>query len=421
MLSVAFVGMTHLGLTSSAVCAAKGFTTLCYDEDEELISDLKECRPRVQEPHLEDYMKRNSDRIQYTSLLDDIVGADLIFISKDVDTDEFGNSDLDPIARALDSLVDVVKCDSCVIVLCQVSPGFTRKFQHKFKNLYYQVETLVFGNAIERAENPERIIIGTRHGGSISYPQYQKYLVQYGCPLYVMNYESAELCKTAINLYLAATVSTTNSLSALCERIDADWHEIIPALKSDRRIGNYAYLQPGMGLSGGNIERDIRTVTTLAEANACSSSIFDAYSLYSTFRKSWMYHAAKKAISFASNTKVCIWGLSYKENTNSTKNSPALKLIEQLPDCLTNVYDPVAILQEVHSNIAVFQDPTEAAIGCDVLFVATPWQEFSSVDYLNVISAMRQKIIIDPHRIFPTDLQNELDFYACFGKPPKIR
>ena len=75
-----------------------------------------------------------------------------------------------------------------------------------------------------------------------------------------MKYESAELTKISINLLLASSITTTNMLAQACEKVSADWHEIIPALKLDQRIGKKAYIKPGLGISGGNIERDIYSV-----------------------------------------------------------------------------------------------------------------------------------------------------------------
>ena len=73
-----------------------------------------------------------------------------------------------------------------------------------------------------------------------------------------MAYESAELAKISINFCLVASITVANTLAEVCERIGADWSEIAPALKLDRRIGQGAYLSPGLGIAGGNLERDLR-------------------------------------------------------------------------------------------------------------------------------------------------------------------
>ena len=80
-----------------------------------------------------------------------------------------------------------------------------------------------------------------------------------------MRYESAELAKISINMCLVASVTTANTLAELCEKIGADWSEIVPALKLDKRIGQYAYLAPGLGIAGGNLERDLATVCSFAD------------------------------------------------------------------------------------------------------------------------------------------------------------
>ena len=72
-----------------------------------------------------------------------------------------------------------------------------------------------------------------------------------------MRYESAEFAKISINTCLSSSVTTANVLAELCEKIGADWSEIVPALKMDKRIGQHAYIKPGLGISGGNLERDL--------------------------------------------------------------------------------------------------------------------------------------------------------------------
>ena len=56
--------------------------------------------------------------------------------------------------------------DAVMVILCQVPPGFTRSLHFlPAARLYYQVETLVFGRAVERAMQPERYIIGCASSG----------------------------------------------------------------------------------------------------------------------------------------------------------------------------------------------------------------------------------------------------------------
>src|SRR3970282_1279053 len=152
-----------------------------------------------------------------------------------------------------------------IVVLAQVPPAFTRGKQRPGRLLYYQVETLIFGRAVERALQPERYIVGCADPALPLPPAYQGFLQAHGCPILPMRYESAELAKISINMFLVASVSTANTLAELCEKTGAEWSEIVPALKLDKRIGPHSYLAPGLGIAGGNLERDLATVCRFAD------------------------------------------------------------------------------------------------------------------------------------------------------------
>ena len=169
-----------------------------------------------------------------------------------------------------------MRADALLVILCQVPPGFTRLIAWPASQLYYQVETLIFGRAVERALHPERFIVGCASSLQPIDIRLLGYLQTFDCPILPMKYESAELAKISINIFLVASVTIANTLAELCEQIGADWSEIVPSLRLDKRIGNYAYLNPGLGISGGNLERDLSTVMTYAQKHNTDASVVAA-------------------------------------------------------------------------------------------------------------------------------------------------
>ena len=111
-----------------------------------------------------------------------------------------------------------------------------------------------------------------------------------------MRYESAELTKIAINCCLAASITIANTLGEIAERIGADWAEIVPALKLDRRIGPHAYLTPGLGIAGGNIERDLTTTLKLSEEVGSEASVVAAYLRNSAHARDWALRVLHRAV-----------------------------------------------------------------------------------------------------------------------------
>ena len=80
-------------------------------------------------------------------------------------------------------------------------------------------------------------------------------------------------------------MTTANIFAEVCEKIGADWNEIVPALQLDKRIGEYAYLKPGLGISGGNLERDLATILKISEEKGTHNSVIKEWVANSKYRK----------------------------------------------------------------------------------------------------------------------------------------
>ena len=200
------------------------------------------------EPELDDLLRQNRQRVSFSADPKALGRCDVIYVAPDIPTDDQGGSDLAPLNALLDVAFANAKSDAIIVILSQVPPGFTRARLKSGRNLFYQVETLVFGRAVERATKPERFIVGCADPKSPLPAAFATLLKAFGCPILPMRFESAELAKIAINCCLVASVTTANTLAELCERIGADWSEIAPALKLDRRIGRILTSRPGSAL-----------------------------------------------------------------------------------------------------------------------------------------------------------------------------
>ena len=312
-----------------------------------------------------------------------------------------GKSDLAGLDELLDFVFAGTRTDTVIVVLSQVPPGYTRARQRKGRLLFYQVETLVFGRAVERATKPERFIVGCEDPACPLPTALETYLKSFGCPILPMRFESAELCKIAINCCLVSSISVANTLAELCEGIGANWSEIVPALKLDRRIGPYAYLAPGLGIAGGNLERDLATVVRLADGIGSDAGVVKAWVANSRRRKSWAASTIRKAVLDGSpDAVIAVWGLAYKENTASVKNSPSLATIAALPDARLVLHDPVVSASAVeHPKAKAAADALAALRGADALMILTPWPDYKAIGPVAIASAMRGRVVLDPYSV----------------------
>jgi UDPglucose 6-dehydrogenase len=276
----------------------------------------------VVEPELDALFAANRERLRFAADAAALGACDVVYISADLATDESGRSDLAEIGALIDRVLPALKGTAVLVVLCQVPPGFTRSLKLAPERLYYQVETLVFGRAVERVLKPERFIVGCADPARPLPPAYAALLEAFACPVLAMRYESAELAKIAVNCCLAASVTVANTLAGLAERIGADWAEIAPALRLDRRIGPHAYLSPGLGLAA-NLERDLATALRLAIETGSEASGRCAF-LGSRHRCDWALRVLhRELLDRRPDAVLGVLGLAYKENTDSTVCRPS--------------------------------------------------------------------------------------------------
>jgi UDPglucose 6-dehydrogenase len=392
--------MTHLGICSAVGAASKGFSIIGFTPDIALGADLGAGRYPVTEPELDTLAAAHSGNLIFGADPKCLREADVIYVAPDVPTDDAGVSDLSP----LESLLEVVfahgRPDAVVVVLSQVSPGFTRAHQMPNRILHYQVETLIFGRAIERATRPERFIVGCADPSAPLPAPYAEFLRAFGCPILPMTFESAELCKIAINCCLVASIGVANTLAELCEAIGADWSEVVPALKLDRRIGPHAYLTPGLGLAGGNLERDLATICRMADELGTDAGIVRAWIANSRYRKDWALRTLhNEVLGKVDEPKLAVLGLAYKENTHSTKNSPSIALLADLAPFDVSVFDPVVPADAAPHPVRAATDALDACADADAVLIMTPWPEFRELDPIGIATAMRGDTVIDPNGV----------------------
>lgn len=400
-LKVAFFGLSHLGIVSAISLASKRINVVGIELDTELVNSLKRQEWSIKEPGLDETYDAAKHFISFSSDLNSLRTCDIVYISKDVPTDNLGNSDLSGVEHLVVLAAQNISKESRIVILCQVPPGFTRRMKKYHSKISYQVETLVFGQAVTRAVTPERIIVGIDETEISLDANLANILDKFSCPILVMNYESAEFTKISINAFLAASITTTNSLNEIANSIGANWSSVKQAIQLDRRIGQYAYLKPGLGIAGGNIERDLQTLDEISSSLSAETSLFRTFLSNSQHQKKWILETISHLINH-SNPKVGIGilGLAYKENTHSTKNAISLTVISNFFQNIVGVYDPLASLPDEFSAIKVFHSALECIIASDIIVVMTPWEEFSHLDFSLIPKEKVNSLkIIDPYGV----------------------
>ena len=161
-------GHDALGLVSAAAVASRGFDDVCFDAERRAYPPLGAAGLPVLEPGLDDLIAQQCASDSVSPRARPIsASCDVVYVAPDIPTDDQGRSDVAAIHGLIDDVAADARPEAVMVVLSQVPPGFTRALQAPVppQRLYYQVETLVFGRAVERATKPERYIVGCADPG----------------------------------------------------------------------------------------------------------------------------------------------------------------------------------------------------------------------------------------------------------------
>jgi UDPglucose 6-dehydrogenase len=122
---------------------------------------------------------------------------------------------------------------------------------------------------------------------------------------------------------------------------------------------------------------------------------------------------------------IAVLGLTFKPNTDDTRDSPAIPLITALHDLGATVrgYDPAG-MEQAKPLLPAVQYSTSAysaAEGADAVVIATEWEQFRALDLSRLKRVMAQPVIVDLRNIYRDDEMKRAQFrYFGIGRAAVI-
>tara|TARA_Y100000816_G_scaffold275547_1_gene243879 strand:- start:163 stop:831 length:669 start_codon:yes stop_codon:yes gene_type:complete len=218
-----------------------------------------------------------------------------------------------------------------------------------------------------------------------------------------------------INSYLVSNVTLTNNLASICKKLNLNWEKPKQALMLDKRIGKFAYLKPGLGISGGNLERDIVNLNKLNKELKINTNLFSVFLNESQRQKKWLSNIINKSINnkiIKKNSKIGIIGISYKEKTNSIKNSPSLIILKKLNEYKIYCYDNLNNNTKIKNFNIRWLSINNILKTCDILFIMHRDNSINKQIMANKDIAKNIKLIIDPFSIVNKQLTRKISNYV---------
>jgi len=418
---ITIFGLWHLGCVTAAGLAELGYEIVSTDFDVKVVKDLSDGRPPIYEPGLEELLKKHIKRKKLVFLFDKktaLENADFIFVTFDTKVDEQDQVDLSDINKATDEIAKYIKNGSIVIVSSQVPVGtcskikeaIAKKNKTKF-DICYLPENLKLGEALNSFLKPDRIVIGANNDAALE--RVKQLFEPLKCEKIAISVESAEMTKHALNAYMAACISFINEISDICELSGASALDVAKSLKTDKRVGPYAPINPGLGFSGGTLARDVQVLRKYGDMKNYDTKMLDAIIEINNKRKHLVLNKLKKIFGDIKSLHVGILGLTYKPGTDTLRRSLSLEIAKDLIShgVVVKAYDPkiVKAIPDI-PKLEVCRTIEEVAKESDVLVLITEWPEFKELPLEKIKPLMKNSIFLDTKNFLDPSKLKKLKF-----------
>lgn len=401
-MNIAVIGAGYVGLVTGAGLAGLGHRVRIGEADPDKIATLNEGRVPFFEADLDRLLSEGMADGLLTFHGDNheaVKDAEVVIIALPTPPADDGSADLATIDAALRDLAPFLRENAVVALKSTVPVGSVARFQRTIDELgptatvVSNPEFLREGSAVGDFFGPDRIVIGSRNQEAAERLVEMYRSIQ--APVLITDPASSEMIKYASNAYLATRITFANALANLAEGVGADITDVLKGMGYDRRIG-FHFLNPGPGYGGSCFPKDTKALVSIADEVGYDFSLLRGVIEVNDLQLERSIDKVAAAVGSLSGATVGLWGLAFKAGTDDVRESPALKIGEELAarGATVTAYDP-AVKTLSHEEIRVVDDPVEAAKGADVLVVATEWPQFAGVDLRAVRSVMAGDAIVD--------------------------
>ena len=374
-----------------------------------------------------------------SSLASVINNSDVVFIAVGTPSTEDGSVDLSHVLGVAKEIGGSLTKSIVVVDKSTVPIGTAEKVQKIISDVLDErgvdvcvdvvsnPEFLKEGAAIQDFLSPDRIIIGSDNPVSrqLMIKLYEPFS-ENPAQIQLMGARDAEMTKYAANVMLAGRISLMNEIALLGEYYGVDVENVRCGIGADPRIGP-SFISPGVGYGGSCFPKDVRGLISMASDVGFDATMIRAIERRNDRQKSIM---ADKIINHfgddLTGLNFAIWGLSFKPETDDIRESPSLRLIEELllMNAAVSVYDPEAIeatkgyfLASSLGSISYASSAEDAVRGADALVIMTEWQIFKTPDFKYLQSELKAKVIFDGRNIYSPASVSEYGFdYIGIGR-----
>jgi UDPglucose 6-dehydrogenase len=420
--AIGVFGAGWVGLVTGACFAELGHEVVVRDVIPERIDALQAGRLPLHEPGLEELLERNRERLTFTTELDGVVSAPIMFVCVGTPPTYSGDADLSAVWTVVDQL-PALEERAILVMKSTVPVGTGEKVRaaldaRGLAHMGYvsNPEFLSEGSAVEDFMRPDRIVVGafTEADAGTVVSLYEPL----EAPIVRADVASAEMIKLAANAFLMTRISFINEIANVCEETGADVEQVAKGIGLDHRLGPH-FLRAGIGWGGSCFPKDGVALKQLASNSGYHFQLLNAVIEVNELQKRRVIGKLEKHLGKLRGKTVALLGLAFKPNTDDLREAPSLVLASRLlaEGAEVRTWDPVADASRLLQGVAFCDSVLDAVTGADAAVIVTEWDELKALASDDVRQAMRRPVIVDGRNLLDPEQARSAGFaYEGIGR-----
>lgn len=357
---IAVLGLGYVGCVTAACLARLGHRVVGIDPDAFKVRSVLAGEAPFYEPGLEELVHEGvaQERLSAsTDLADGLRETSIALVCVGTPSEKNGDlnlAQLERVTREIAGLAAGRTKPLTVAVRSTVFPGTCEELVMPILGGCPQVsvvsnpEFLREGNAVRDFMEPSLIVVGGPAPGQIR--QVADIYSPLGVEVCRVSLRTAEAIKYACNAFHAMKIAFANEIGALCEAAGVSGQEVMETLCRDHKLNlSPAYLEPGFAFGGSCLPKDLRALAYRAARRDLKLPLLDAVL---PSNEEHLRRALQVVLELPASSRLGVFGLAFKENTDDLRESPVVAMLEQLigKGRDLRVFDPHIQLDRIYGS-----------------------------------------------------------------------
>ena len=334
---ICIVGLGYVGLPAACVLAEAGHEVVGVEIRSEVVGGLNRGEIHIDEPGLQELLQEALGHERFRAQTT-VEAADAFILCVPTPFQTGYQPDLSYVEAAARSILPVLKEGDLVVVESTIPVGTTEKVA----NLITDARPELSQKALHVAHCPERVLPGNaireiiyndRVVGGITPEATERAARLYRSfsrgTVAETSAKTAELSKLAENTFRDINIAYANELSMLCSECGIDTRELINLANMHPRVNIHT---PGAGVGGHCIPVDPWFIVSRFPREA---ALIRAAREVNIQKETWVVDQVLQAAQRYDAERVVMAGLTYKSDVDDFRESPALRITEQVAERLS--------------------------------------------------------------------------------------